>query len=146
MEDKFIQQHCILSKAKSRQKQQQSISVKESPQEHLPSEKRRHFQNQKYLLFTFMFTLVVCLGLIITLLLFLICSVMFIEVVCLDSELALPVCIILSIMLMPVLCLDPVAVPVFMSCDMMSMGTGNTMVLLFSAEMLFSVCRYLSCR
>ena len=52
----------------------------------------------------------------------------------------------LSIMLMLVLCLDPVAVPVFMSCDMMSMGTGNTMVLLFSAEMLFSVCRYLSCR
>jgi hypothetical protein len=33
-----------------------------------------------------------------------------------------------------------VAVPVFMSCDM-SMGTGNTMVLLFYVEMLFSVCR-----
>ena len=28
--------------------------------------------------------------------------------------------------------------------DMMSMGTGNTMVELFSAEMLFSVCKYLS--
>ena len=33
---------------------------------------------------------------------------------------------------------------VLMSCEMMSMGTGNTMVLLFSAEMLFRVCRYLS--
>ena len=32
---------------------------------------------------------------------------------------------------------------VLMSCEMMSMGTGNTMVLLFSAEMLFNVCRYL---
>ena len=29
--------------------------------------------------------------------------------------------------------------------DMMSMGTGNTMVELFSAEMLFRVCRYRSC-
>ena len=31
-----------------------------------------------------------------------------------------------------------------MKLDMMSMGTGNTMVELFSAEILFSVCRYLS--
>ena len=29
-------------------------------------------------------------------------------------------------------------------CDNISMGTGNTIVLLFSAEMLFKVCRYLS--
>ena len=29
---------------------------------------------------------------------------------------------------------------------MMSMGTGNTIVLLFSAEMLFKVCRYRSCK
>ena len=29
------------------------------------------------------------------------------------------------------------------SCEMMSMGTGNTIVLLFSAEMLFRVWRYL---
>ena len=28
--------------------------------------------------------------------------------------------------------------------DRMSTGTGNTIVLFFSAEMLFSVCRYLS--
>ena len=31
-----------------------------------------------------------------------------------------------------------------MKVDMMSMGTGKTMVLLFSAEMLFKVWRYLS--
>ena len=31
-----------------------------------------------------------------------------------------------------------------MKWDMMSMGMGKTMVLLFSAEMLFKVCRYLS--
>ena len=87
-----------------------------------------------------MFTLLLSFGPMIALLLFFICSIMFMEVVCVDAVLALPV----FIMLMLVLCLDPVAVPVFMSCDMMSMGTGNTMVLLFSAEMLFSVCRYLS--
>ena len=34
----------------------------------------------------------------------------------------------------------------FTKLDMMSMGTGNTIVLLFSAEMLFKVCRYRSCR
>ena len=34
-------------------------------------------------------------------------------------------------------------VSVVTSCEMMSMGTGNTIVLLFSAEMLFRVCRYL---
>ena len=71
--------------------------------------------------------------------LFLIYSIMFMDVVCVDAVLALPVFIMLSMMLMLLLCLDPVAVPVFMSCDMMSIGTGNTMVLLFSAEMLFSV-------
>ena len=32
----------------------------------------------------------------------------------------------------------------FMKWDMMSMGMGKTIVLLFSAEMLFKVCRYLS--
>ena len=31
-----------------------------------------------------------------------------------------------------------------MKLDMMSIGTGNTIVELFSAEMLFSVCRYLN--
>ena len=30
------------------------------------------------------------------------------------------------------------------SCEMMSMGTGNTMVLLFSEAMLPRVCRYLN--
>ena len=30
------------------------------------------------------------------------------------------------------------------SWEMMSIGTGKTIVLLFSAEMLFSVCRYLN--
>ena len=109
-------------------------------------ERRRSFKNPNYLLLTLswsiMFTLLLSCGPIIALLLFFICSIMFMEVVCVDAVLSLPV----FIMLMLVLCLDPVAVPVFMSCDMMSMGTGNTMVLLFSAEMLFSVCRYLSCR
>ena len=39
---------------------------------------------------------------------------------------------------------DPMSpVSVVTSCEMMSMGTGNTIVLLFSAEMLFRVCRYL---
>ena len=59
-----------------------------------------------------------------------------------DAVLALPV----FIMLMLVLCLDPVAVPVFMSCDMMSIGTGKIIVLLCSAEMLFRVCRYRNCK
>ena len=33
-----------------------------------------------------------------------------------------------------------------MKVDMMSMGTGKMIVLLFSAEMLFKVCRYRSCK
>ena len=33
-----------------------------------------------------------------------------------------------------------------MNVDMMSMGTGKMMVLLFSAEMLFKVWRYRSCK
>ena len=33
-----------------------------------------------------------------------------------------------------------------MKVDMMSMGTGKMMVLLFSAEMLFKVWRYRSCK
>ena len=35
------------------------------------------------------------------------------------------------------------AVSTVTSCEMMSMGTGNTMVLLFSADILFRVWRYL---
>ena len=34
----------------------------------------------------------------------------------------------------------------FNICVMTSIGTGNTMVLLFSAEMLDRVCRYRSCK
>ena len=57
---------------------------------------------------------------------------------------------LMSVCLLTLLCLcvrewsgSGGSVSMVTSCEMMSMGTGNTIVLLFSAEMLFRVWRYL---
>ena len=63
--------------------------------------------------------------------------------------LSVSVSMLMRVCLLTLLCLcvwewsGSVAPVSIISCEMMSMGTGNTIVLLFSAEMLFRVWRYL---